>query len=205
MYKKIIKFLTVGVVVVLVIFVASVAWGRSFETSINPELCSELKSYCKRNGLSTGYCIIVDFSIHSGKERLFVVDLTNNRIDISGFCAHGVGKNFDCITKPKFSNEVGSNLSSLGHYRLGKCRKTSKYNLSAIELHGLDKSNSNAYSRGILIHTGLPDNTIPGLPCLPLSQGCFTIPTGTFKSILDVKGDMEKPLLLYATDKNIFK
>ncbi len=202
--KKVLKRLAVLSVGLLVLFATSVAWGRSGETSINSDLCSELKEYCKRNGLDTCYCIVVDFSIYSGKERLFIVDINNNRIDVSGLCAHGIGKSFDCAFKPEFSNEIGSNLSSLGHYKLGVSRKTFKYNLNAIELHGLDLTNSNAYARGILIHNGLPDVSIVGLPCLPLSQGCFTVSDNTLDVILNVKGDAKKPVLLYATDKNIF-
>lgn len=36
--------------------------------------------YCKKNHLCTNYCIVVDYSIYSGKERLFIVDLDDNKI-----------------------------------------------------------------------------------------------------------------------------
>lgn len=207
--KKIFPKLLLGVVIIavilLVLFISSVAWGKNSKMSINSELRKELLGYCKQHGFCETYCIVVDFSIYSGKDRLFLVDLTNNVIDCSSLCAHGIGKDFDCITKPKFSNKVGSNLSSLGHYKLGISRKTSQYDLNAIELHGLDSTNSNAYVRGILIHDGLPSKPIIGLPCLPLSQGCFTIPSYMLEHIRDLKGDYSKPILLYATDKSIFK
>lgn len=202
--KKVLRRLAVLSVGLLVFLATSVAWGRSSETSINSDLCSELKEYCKRNGLDTCYCIVVDFSVYSGKERLFVVDINNNRIDVSSLCAHGIGKSFDCTVKPKFSNEIGSNLSSLGHYKLGVSRKTSKYNLNAIELHGLDLTNSNAYARGILIHDGLPDVKIIGLPCLPLSQGCFTVTSNAFNKITKRMSESGKPLMIYSTNESIF-
>ena len=202
--KPLIKFLIVIVLSLITLTIISLFWGRSTQTSINPNLIKELLDYCKKNQLNTSYCIIVDFSIYSGKERLFIVDMLNNRIDASGLCAHGIGKDFDCIFRPKFSNKNGSNYSSLGHYRLGRRRTTSQYDLNAIELHGLDSCNSNAYQRGILIHDGLPDISIIGLPCAPLSQGCFTVPDDTFDVICNVKGDSDKAILLYATDKNIF-
>lgn len=97
-----------------------------------------------------------------------------------------------------------SNLSSLGHYRLGIARKTHKYDLNAIELHGLDSSNSNAYRRGILIHDGMPDIKLIGMPCLPLSQGCFTVTSDAFKEITDLRAESKKPLMLYGTDSSIF-
>ncbi|MDE6304542.1 MAG: murein L,D-transpeptidase catalytic domain family protein [Paramuribaculum sp.] len=190
---------------ILIVFVSlSFCWGRNSKTGISPELQTELMRYCKDNSLCYDYCIIVDFSIYSGKDRLFIVDLPNNKILYSSLCAHGIGKDFECIIKPKFSNEAGSNLSSLGHYKLGLSRKTSQYDLNAIELFGLDSTNSNAYTRGILIHDGLPDVKIIGLPCLPISQGCFTIPSDTYKTINDIKEKYSKPMLLYSTQKDIF-
>ena len=202
--KTIFKTLIIIISSITAITIVSIFWGGSTQTSINPALRDEVMEYCKKNKLDTNYCILVDFSIYSGKERLFIVDIRNNRIDVSGLCAHGIGKNYDCITTPKFSNEVGSNLSSLGHYRLGRRRKTSKYDLDAFELHGLDSCNSNAFQRGILIHNGLPDISVVGLPCAPLSQGCFTVSNYTFDVISEVQSDFDRAILLYATDKNIF-
>lgn len=208
MKKNLLKLLIGIVALILVLiglFVSSVAWGKNSKMSINPELQKELKSYCKQHGLGEEYCLVVDFSIYSGKDRFFLIDLTNNVIDCSSLCAHGIGKDFDCIVKPKFSNKVGSNLSSLGYYKLGISRKTRQYNLNAIELHGLSPTNSNAYQRGILIHDGLPSKPIIGFPCLPLSQGCFTIPNYMLVHILELKSDYHKPILLYATDSSIFE
>jgi len=202
--KIIAKRLIVVILSLAIIIVVSFLWGRSFKTCINPNLSKEIIDYCKKNELDTNYCIIVDFSIYSGKERLFIVDIQNNRIDVSGFCAHGIGKDFDCIFRPKFSNMDGCNYSSLGHYKLGGRRKTSRYDLDAIELYGLDSCNSNAYQRGILILNGLPEICIIGLPCAPLSQGCFTVSNRNFDIICSVKSDSDKAILLYATDKNIF-
>lgn len=202
--KKITKRLIVVILSLTIFIIISFLWSQSFKTCINPNLRNEIIEYCKKNNLCESYCILIDYSIYSGKDRLFIVDLNNNEILYSTLCAHGIGKDFDCIIKPKFSNEVGSNLSSLGHFKLGISRKTSQYNLNAIELHGLDSTNSNAYARGILIHDGLPNIKIVGLPCLPLSQGCFTVTDETFKVISNLKNDANKPVLLYSSDKSIF-
>lgn len=35
--------------------------------------------YCKKNNLNTNYCILVDFSRHSGKNRMFVYDFKNKK------------------------------------------------------------------------------------------------------------------------------
>lgn len=34
----------------------------------------EAKTYCQDKGLNTSFCILVDFSMHSGKKRMFVYD-----------------------------------------------------------------------------------------------------------------------------------
>lgn len=163
--KRLLIKLLIGIVAFITI---SFAWVRSLKTSIDSTLCSELREYCKQHNLCTSYCIIVDYSIYSGKERLFVVDLQNNRIDHSGLCSHGIGKDFDCIFTPRFSNKNGSN------------------------------------TRGILIHDGLPDICLLGLPCLPLSQGCFTVSDDTFKIISSLMNDTNTSVLLYSSDKSIF-
>lgn len=74
-----------------------------------------LKEYSLKHGLSKNYAIIVDFSKSSGKHRFFVCDLNKQKIIESSLCAHGAGKG-STILNPVFSNEVGSNCSSLGHY-----------------------------------------------------------------------------------------
>lgn len=202
--KTVTKCLLPIIVFLTVFVISSFVWSRNFRTCISPNLRVELIKYCKKNNLCVNFCIVVDYSIHSGKDRLFIIDLDSNEILYSGLCAHGVGKDFDCIAKPKFSNEPESNLSSLGHFKLGISRKTSQYNLNAIELHGLDSTNSNAYARGILIHDGLPNMKIIGLPCLPLSQGCFTVTSNTLKEISELKSKCNKPLMIFSTDKGLF-
>ncbi|MDE6484969.1 MAG: murein L,D-transpeptidase catalytic domain family protein [Duncaniella sp.] len=202
--KKFLKRIALIIIIVAVIAGSSYLWGHSFKHRIDPDLNDELREYCVKNGLCNEYCIVVDFSIYSGKDRLFIIDMDKNEIVYSALCAHGIGKKFDCSVTPRFSNENGSNLSSLGHFKLDRTRKTSQYDLNAIELYGLDSINSNAYLRGILIHDGLPDVRIIGLPCLPLSQGCFTISSKAFNEINELKSRCNKPVMIYSTDKSVF-
>ncbi len=202
--KKIITWSIRLSMLAALLIASSFLWSRIYNDHINPNLIVRLENYCKRNNLSEKYCIIVDFSIYSGKERLFIVDLECNEIFYSSLCAHGIGKDLDCIFTPKFSNEKGSYYSCLGHFKIGMKRKTTQYDLNCYELHGLDASNSNAYSRGILIHDGMPDIRVLGLPCLPLSQGCFTITSNAFKKINELRSKCDKPLLIYSTDNSIF-
>lgn len=132
--------------------------------------------------------VIVDFSIPSYAKRMFVFDNRNLGIEISSSkCAHGAGGG-STLWKPVFSNEPGSECSSLGTYRL--TRNDTMHNIGApcIRLEGLDSSNSNAAARGIVIHEGpvLADGISVGLP-IPvsryISQGCFTISSYTLSML----------------------
>ena len=163
-----------------------------------------LKCYCHNNGLNEHYAVVVDFSGPSGKHRFFVCDLKKQEIISSSLCAHGSGKG-STVTKPVFSNEVGSNCSSLGHYAITGRHKMSSTGLPSFRLEGLDPSNSNAMKRGILIHSAkiVSLSRLGIFPFyLPLdkriSSGCFAIDI----DMMDVVGNLvdkeKKPILLYA-------
>lgn len=146
-------------------------------------------------------CIVVDFSRHSGKERFYVYDAANDIVDYSATVAHGRGRNNEALLHPRYSNEPGSYLSSLGKYKIGIERKMYSHNLRCFELDGLESTNSNARYRGILIHEGMPQLPTYPLPCPPVSEGCFVISGKTFTYLSSVVDQMEKmfhkPVLLY--------
>ena len=130
----------VGVILSFVAINVGLNWYERTFKDINYE---NLKSYCRNNNLSENYAIIVDFNKASGKHRFFVCDLQTNKIISSSLCAHGSG-NGSTTTKPVFSNEVGSNCSSLGHYAITGRHKMSSTGLQSFRLKGLDSSNNNA-------------------------------------------------------------
>ena len=163
-----------------------------------------LKEYSKKHGLSENYAVVVDFEKPSGKHRFFFCDLKKDKIIASSLCAHGAGKG-STIFSPVFSNEVGSNCSSLGHYKMTGRYRMSSSGLPSFRLQGLDTSNSNAMKRGILIHSAkLVSYCRLGIYpfYLPLdrriSSGCFAIDI----DMMDVVGELvdkeKKPILLYA-------
>lgn len=125
-----------------------------------------LKSYCQKHGYNADYGILVDYGRFSLQRRLYVYDFNKNKVIINSLAGHGSGGN-STVFRPDFSNAHGSHCSSLGHYRI--VRRRHMYNrpgVPAFELAGLDKTNSNALARGILIHPSVR----------PLSWGCVTIP-----------------------------
>lgn len=174
-----------------------------------PSDISEIYSYCEKNGYSTEYCFLTDFSKPSGIKRFYIYSFKDNKIIHKSLCAHGLGKcdnlfeivckNFKTTFKLTFSNEKGSCYSCLGKFKVGKLTSMSKpYFKEGYQLHGLDSTISNALERSILIHRGnLGLETFP-LPCLPVSKGCFAVSNSMMKHIEDIKEQSDKPILLYA-------
>lgn len=142
-------------------------------------------AYCKAQGYNTNYCILIDFSIHSGKNRFFLWDFKGDSIALKTLCCHGIGGGSTRST-PKFSNVVGSNCSSLGMYRLG-ARSYSNWGINVhYKMHGLNSTNSNAYQRIVVLHSHKPMPTREIYPQhLPLgwSQGCPVIDDVSMKTL----------------------
>lgn len=191
----------VGVILTFVVINVSLNW---YDRTLKDIDYDHLKSYCHDNGLSEHYVVIVDFSYPSGKHRFFVCDLQTNKIIASSLCAHGSG-NGSTITKPVFSNEIGSNCSSLGHYAITGRHKMSSTGLPSFRLKGLDLSNNNAMKRGILIHSAkiVSMSRLGIFPFyLPLdkriSSGCFAVDIDMMDIVGDLVDNEKKPILLYA-------
>lgn len=150
------------------------------------------KQYCMNRGLNTDFCILVDMSRHSGKNRMFVWNFAKDTVEYSGLCCHGYGKN-SRTDKPVFSNEVGSYCTSLGKYKVG-IRSYSRWGINVhYKLHGLDATNSNAFKRIVVLHSYdyVPDYEIyPEHIPLGYSQGC-TVISNELMTTLD--GMLKKP------------
>lgn len=194
-----------AVILVLFLFVSCNYTINWFERNYGCDVdFQSLKEYSHKHGLSENYAIVVDFSKSSGKHRFFVCDLNKQQIISSSLCAHGAGKG-STIFNPVFSNEVGSNCSSLGHYRITGRHKMSSTGLPSFRLSGLDSSNSNAMKRGILIHSAkLVSYCRLGIYpfYLPLdkriSSGCFAIDIDMMDIVGDLVDKEKKPILLHA-------
>jgi hypothetical protein len=154
--------------------------------------------YCIANKLNTSYCILVDMSIASGKNRLFVHDFKNNKVIIAGLCAHGSGGGSTPF-KVVFSNKVNSNCSSLGRYKLG-ARASSKWGINVhYKMHGLESSNSNAYKRVVVLHsyTPVPEYEIYPYGLFGVSRGCPVVADLTMIAIDNLLKNGEKNMLLW--------
>ena len=195
--------------IILSILFITISVIKLFISNNVPSDISEIRDYCKKNGYSTEYCFLTDFSKPSGINRFYIYSFKENKIIDKSLCAHGLGKcdnvfetickNFKTTFKPTFSNEKGSCYSCLGKFKVGMLTPMSKpYFKEGYFLYGLDSTNSNAKDRSILIHRGnLGFETFP-LPCLPVSKGCFAVSNSMMEHIKDIKKQSDKPILLYA-------
>jgi len=122
------------------------------------------------------YWAIVDFGQPSTSKRLYVFDTVAGKVD-TYYVAHGRGSEgtMDDGIAESFSNEDGSNSSSLGIYR-GRDEYNGQHGRS-LRLEGLEPTNSNALGRAIVLHTAdyVSADFIRQTGRLGRSEGCFAI------------------------------
>ena len=98
-----------------------------------------------------GLLVVVDYSLHSSQERLFVVDLKSGAVSAYR-TAHGLGSdpNHDGLLD-FFSSVSGSQASPEGVFRLAE-EYQGKHGQS-FRLDGLDDINRNSRARAIVVHS----------------------------------------------------
>lgn len=147
--------------------------------------------HSRRNQLSNKrYLSLVDFSKRMDQPRFYVFNLENNTYRV-WHVSHGVGsdpKHTGFATR--FSNEAGSQATSLGFYVTGRAYQGS-YGYS-LRLLGHSASNSAADSRDVVIHGYYVGPAHRGeiekygcakIGCL--TQGCLGVPIGETAEIID--------------------
>ncbi len=153
-----------------------------------------LKDYAVKNGFNREICFMIDMSVPSGRQRFFIYNFKTGKVDKAGLVTHGAGS----VTGGDnlyFSNVPGSNCTSLGKYKIGNAYQ-GRFGL-AYKLHGLDKTNSKAFDRFVVLHghSCVPADDVHPLPICP-SLGCPTVAPAflsKLSSIIDASG---KPVLL---------
>lgn len=95
---------------------------------------------------------IIDFTVYSGNRRFFMIDTATGRVQF-WHVAHGAGSDPQGTGTPTlFSNIPESHMSSLGSYLVSETYQM-KGNGTAARMDGLEKSNSLARQRGIVMHS----------------------------------------------------
>jgi hypothetical protein len=171
---------------------------------INQRLVSkaiEAKKYCIENNFDTTYCILVDMQIPSGKFRFFVWSFKTSEPLDQGLCSHGSCGNIDLPEDeelPYFTNQPNSLCSSLGKYKIGK-RGWSNYGIHVnYKLHGLEKTNSNAFNRVIVLHSfnELEDKEIYPAEAME-SWGCPAVSNQLLTRVDERLSKKEQPVLMW--------
>ncbi|AWH83732.1 peptidase [Flavobacterium album] len=166
---------------------------------------TEALAYCKKQKFNEDYYFLIDMSVHSGRNRFYVYDFKQKKITDSNLVTHGscdmLADNDEKYDKVKFSNVDGSHCTSSGKYKIGK-RDYSSWGIKIkYWLKGLEKTNSNAEARVVVLHswTAVPDTEVyPHYA--PLSWGCPAV-SDNFMKKLDAKlQKTEKPVLLWIID-----
>lgn len=92
---------------------------------------------------------VIDYSLPSSKQRMWIFDVNHDRLLYNTYVAHG--QNSGMNTPHHFSNKISSKQTSLGTYVTRDTYIGSK-GLS-LNLQGLEKGfNDNAYDRRVVIH-----------------------------------------------------
>jgi hypothetical protein len=162
----------------------------------------EALKYCKENGFNQEYYFLLDMSIHPGKNRFFVYDFNNKKVIDKNLVTHGSCDKFqenpEQWEKAKFDNRTDSHCSMKGKYKIGK-RDYSSWGIHVkYWLHGMEKSNANAVSRVVVLHSWDAVSNEEVYPQVsPLSWGCPAV-SNDFMTKLDAKLKLtKKPVLLW--------
>lgn len=142
---------------------------------------------------------ILDFSLPSGKKRLFVIDIISGELVYHTYAAHG--KKSGTLVATQFSNKPNSNKSSLGFY-ITRETYQGKHGTS-LRLEGEEKGiNDNALSRGIVMHSAkyVDESIIARQGFIGRSQGCPALPANIYKDVIETIKE-GSCLFIYSPDK----
>jgi hypothetical protein len=160
----------------------------------------QAKQYCKKHKLDSTFYFLVDLSIHSGKNRFFVIDFKTNQIIMQNLVTHGSCDVFSANPhkweKAKMSNQINSHCSMKGKFKIGN-RDSSSWGIGIkYWLHGLESSNSNAEKRVVVLHSWTAIKNKEIYPKYsPLSWGCPAV-SDEFMKKLDQKLKNHQPNVL---------
>ncbi|WP_289665010.1 murein L,D-transpeptidase catalytic domain-containing protein [Flavobacterium panacagri] len=160
----------------------------------------EAQQYCKTNNLNQNKFILIDLGLHSGLKRFFVYDFKKKEVSKSYLVSHGCGDNqwgrTSSKEKPQISNEFDSHCSSVGKYVILD-RGVSQWGIKVnYILQGKDKTNSNARSRAIVLHSWEAVSNSEVYPeGTPEGWGCPAVSNESMKEIDELLKTNKKVLM----------
>lgn len=135
---------------------------------------------------------LLDMRLPSQNYRFFVLDIKKDSIVENGLVAHGSGSVMgDSLV---FSNIPESYQSSIGNYKVG-AKYTGSFGKS-YKLHGLDKTNNNAFKRYIVLHpySCVPDEQQEYPICESL--GCAMVSDNFMNTLYGIIDSSNNPILM---------
>jgi hypothetical protein len=133
-------------------------------------------------------------SLPANHKRFFVYDLDKDTIQNSGLVTHGNCNQY-WLEGRKYGNEIGCGCTSLGKYKIGNSYY-GRFGL-AFKLYGLEKTNSNAFKRYVVLHSHscVPDKEVAEEICQ--SNGCPTVSPEFLEKLTTIIRNLRSPVLLW--------
>ena len=143
---------------------------------------------------------IIDFSLPSGRKRLFVIDVKNYKLLFVTYVAHGKNSGLDKALY--FSNEPESNKSSVGFYTT-QATYSGEHGYS-LRLIGQEIGyNNKALERDIVIHSAdyVDESIVKSQGYIGRSLGCPALSPAIYKQVITkIKGGT--CLFVYGNDNS---
>jgi hypothetical protein len=164
------------------------ARAASSDNAIDPQMIARARASFDRHRASLRYVDVVaiaDFTRPSRDPRFYLLDTNSGRVT-RHLVSHGRGSDpAHTGVLQRFSNQIGSEASSDGAYVMSEYYQ-GHYGRS-MRVRGLDRSNSNAEARAIVVHSAWyaePNvlNSNGGL--LGRSEGCFALSHNSLQEVL---------------------
>jgi hypothetical protein len=133
---------------------------------------------------NTDYLTICDFSQSSKQKRLYLIDITESKLILNTYVAHGRKSGGEYATR--FSNRPSSQQSSLGFY-VTQTTYNGEHGLS-LKINGVDAGyNDKASRRHIVIHGAdyIDENWLHRSNYMGRSYGCPAVPQNESATIIN--------------------
>ena len=150
--------------------------------------------------ISNEILTIVDFSLSSTVERMWVIDMKTQKVILQSLVAHGRNSGTEFATK--FSNTNESFQSSLGFYVTGE-EYQGKHGTS-LRLDGMEAGiNDNARNRAVVIHGAdyVSEKLAKAQGYIGRSLGCPAVPYKVHKELIETIKD-KSCVFIYHPSRN---
>lgn len=156
---------------------------QALKLALSAYQCAVLRGQSEQKLLT-----VVDYSKASSEKRLWIFDLSRNKVLFNSLVAHGKGSGDTYATY--FSNQPETHASSIGLFRTGEVY--TGRNGYSLKLYGLEKNfNEKAASRAIVVHGAayVNEQSAGASRRIGRSWGCPAVPAPLAKPIINtIKG-----------------